>query len=106
MNRKAIAVIAASFVVGTMSTSAFAVSKQTAATAERDVKQLVRMMDKDMNGVVSRDEFMQFMGQTFDRLDVNKSGTLEPKELLPLTIRKGLLSDCEHLAFPQCSGGQ
>ena len=106
MNRKAIAVIAASLVVGAISTSAFAVSKRTAATADRDVKQLVRMMDKDMNGVVSKDEFMEFMGQTFDRLDINKSGTLEPRELLPLTVPGGLLSDCVHLAFPQCTGGQ
>jgi hypothetical protein len=106
MTGKAIAVIAASIVVGAISTSAFAVSKRTAATADRDVRQLVRMMDKDRNGVVSKDEFMQFMGQTFDRLDVNKSGTLEPRELQPLTMPKGLLGDCEHIAFPQCTGGQ
>ena len=105
MTGKAIAVITASIVVGTISTSALAVSKRTAATAERDVKQLVRMMDKDMNGVVSRDEFMAFMGRTFDRLDVNKSGTLEPSELRPLVTPGGLLGDCEHVAFPQCTGG-
>jgi len=84
MTRKAIAMIATSFIVGTISTSALAASKRTISAAERDVKQLVRMMDKDMNGVVSRSEFMDFMGQTFDRLDINKSGTLEPRELRPL----------------------
>lgn len=67
-----------------MSTSAFAVSKHTARTAAADVRQLVRMMDRDQNGVVSRDEFMQFMGETFDRLDINKSGQLESNELRPL----------------------
>jgi translation elongation factor P/translation initiation factor 5A len=40
----------------------------------------MRLMDKDMNRLVSKDEFMRFMDQTFDRLDVNKSGTLEPRE--------------------------
>ena len=91
--------ITASIVVGTIS--------PRGQQADRcDGRTLVRMMDKDMNGVVSRDEFMQFMGQTFDRLDVNKSGTLESKELLPLTVPGGLLSDCVHLAFPQCTGGQ
>jgi hypothetical protein len=39
------------------------------------------MMDKDQNRVVSKDEFMQFIGQTFDRLEVNRTGTLAPREL-------------------------
>jgi len=104
MTRKAIALIATSFVIGTISSQALAASKQTAATAEKDVRQLMRMMDKDMNGVVSKDEFMQFMGQTFDRLDVNKSGTLEPRELRQMTRPNWLLGDCVHSAFPQCGG--
>jgi Ca2+-binding EF-hand superfamily protein len=84
MTRNAIAMIATSLIVGTISTSALAVGKRTAATADREVRQLIRMMDKDMNGVVSKDEFIQFMSQEFDRLDVNKNGTLEPGELRPL----------------------
>jgi len=84
MTRKAIAIIATSVIAGTISTSAFAATKRTIAAADRDVRQLVRMMDKDMNGVVSKSEFMEAMGQAFDRLDVNKSGTLEPGELRPM----------------------
>jgi Ca2+-binding EF-hand superfamily protein len=38
-------------------------------------------MDKDKNGAVSKDEFMEYMSQTFDRLDVNKGGQLERSEL-------------------------
>jgi hypothetical protein len=38
-------------------------------------------MDKDMNGTVSKGEFLQFMGQMFDRFDVNRSNQLEPTEL-------------------------
>jgi Ca2+-binding EF-hand superfamily protein len=38
-------------------------------------------MDTDKNGTVSKDEFLQFISQTFDRLDVNKSGGLERNEL-------------------------
>jgi Ca2+-binding EF-hand superfamily protein len=63
----------------------FWVGRSTAAHAESDVRHLLRLMDEDKNGVASRDEFLEFMGQTFDRLDVNKSGTLETKELYPLT---------------------
>ena len=82
---KAIALIATTFVVGTISTAALAASKRNAATADRDVKKLMQLMDKDQNGVVSKDEFMQFMGQEFDRLDVNKSGVLEPAEVRYMT---------------------
>jgi Ca2+-binding EF-hand superfamily protein len=76
MTRKAIALIATSLVVGTISTTAFAASK-----ADREVRQLIRQMDKDRNGVVSKSEFMEFMSEEFDRADVNKNGTLEPREL-------------------------
>jgi Ca2+-binding EF-hand superfamily protein len=45
------------------------------------VRKLVRLLDTDKNGTVSKDEFLQFISQTFDRLDVNKSGGLERNEL-------------------------
>src|SRR5271156_4140809 len=66
---------------GEMTTSPFPLSRRTGAAAQSDVRQLTRMMDKDANGRVSKSEFMQYMSQTFDRLDVNKSGQLEPDEL-------------------------
>jgi hypothetical protein len=59
----------------------------------RDVRQLVPMMDKDQNGVVSKDEFMQFIGETFDRLDVNKTGTLAPRELQRTAIPRAAQPD-------------
>jgi Ca2+-binding EF-hand superfamily protein len=73
-------------VVGSMSTSAFAVSKHTARTASSgagtgQVRQLLRMMDADRNGTVSKSEFLQYMSQEFDRRDANKSGQLERSEL-------------------------
>jgi Ca2+-binding EF-hand superfamily protein len=42
-------------------------------------------MDKDKNGVVSRDEFFLFMRETFDRLDINRSGRLECNEVRQMT---------------------
>jgi Ca2+-binding EF-hand superfamily protein/mono/diheme cytochrome c family protein len=68
----------------------FTASKRTAATALSNVRKLLRLMDKDRNGSVSKDEFMQFMSQTFDRLDVNKSGELESKEALTTTFPFGV----------------
>jgi Ca2+-binding EF-hand superfamily protein len=86
MTRNLIALVGISLVVGSVSTDAVAQSRRTAAAATRDVQQLIRMMDADRNGVVSKEEFMNYMSQTFDRLDVNRSGTLEPNELRRMTI--------------------
>jgi Ca2+-binding EF-hand superfamily protein len=94
LNRKFITLVAISLAVGAVSSDALAqrVSKRTASAATRDVQQLMRMMDIDMNGTVSKDEVMNFMSQTFDRLDVNKSGTLEPNELRQTTLPNWLIN--------------
>lgn len=82
MPRKAIiALIGMSCVIGSAPTSAIASGKRTNAATNADVRRLVRMMDTDMNGTVSKDEFLQFMSQTFDRLDAHRSGQLEGNEL-------------------------
>jgi len=82
-----------SLVVATVSTAAFAVSKRTDAAAQSDVRKLLLLMDKDKNGSVSKDEFLQYLSQAFDRLDVNKSGELESNELsnakVPFSKRTG-----------------
>ena len=76
-------------VVGSMSTSAFAVSKHTARTASSTVGAgHVRMMDRDRNGKVSKSEFSQYMSQTFHRRDLNKNGQLERNELSPTLLRR------------------
>jgi Ca2+-binding EF-hand superfamily protein len=43
--------------------------------------ELLPLMDKDHSGKVSRQEFMSFMDQEFDRLDVNHNGSLDVQEL-------------------------
>jgi EF hand len=97
MYRSFVALVGMSLMIGSASTSAFAVSKRTAAAASADVRALVRMMDKDQNGVVSKQEFMDFMSQTFDALDINASGQLEPSEVRALTSSRWL--NCESLAM-------
>jgi len=76
--------------VGAALIPTFTASKRTGATTSSDVRKLLRLMDKDRNGSVSKDEFMQFMSQTFDRLDVNKSGELESKEASTTTFPFGV----------------
>ena len=96
MTRK-FALLGIALIVGSASTSAFAVSKRTAAAAASDVRALVRLMDRDQNGVVSGDEFLQYMGEVFDRLDVNANRQLEPEELRPLA--SGNWARCDTLAL-------
>jgi hypothetical protein len=57
------------------------------ALAEDDVKQLLLLMDTDKNGKVSKQEYMSFMSGEFDRLDKDKSGELDPKELAQSRLR-------------------
>jgi hypothetical protein len=83
-SRKLVALMGIAIATGSMSSSAFAVSKRTEAAAESDVRALMRMMDRDQNGAVSKDEFLQYMGQVYDHLDVNRSGQLEPGEVRSL----------------------
>lgn len=52
------------------------------------MKQLLGLMDTDRNGKVSRQEFMDFMAAEFDRLDTNKDGELDAKELRDRTAAR------------------
>ena len=51
------------------------------AMGEDDVKHLLLLMDADNKGMVSKQEFMKYMDAEFERLDKNKSGQLNVKEL-------------------------
>jgi Ca2+-binding EF-hand superfamily protein len=51
------------------------------AAGEREAKKLLLLMDTDKSGKVSKQEFMAFMEAEFERMDINKDGELEVKEL-------------------------
>jgi len=57
-----------------------------AQQGENATVQLLKLMDIDRNGKVSRAEFMNFMNAEFDRLDVNRDGELDVKELSQLRV--------------------
>jgi hypothetical protein len=59
----------------------------TLALGEDEVKQLLLLMDTDKNGKISKQEFMKFMEAEFDRLDKDKSGELDPRELTQSKLR-------------------
>jgi Ca2+-binding EF-hand superfamily protein len=51
------------------------------AAGEVEAKRLLLLMDRDQSGKVSRQEFMSFMEEEFQLLDVNKDGELDVQEL-------------------------
>jgi hypothetical protein len=61
--------------------------KDNVALGEADVKQLLLLMDADKNGKISRDEYMRFMEAEFQRLDKDKNGELDVKELTQSEFR-------------------
>ena len=95
--RQILMVLGMSLVAAGFSGEAFAASKRTDVTARANVRQLLQLMDRDKNGTVSRDEFLQYMGQTFDRLDVPANGQLEADDLSPLSSAN--FTECTALAF-------
>jgi len=52
-----------------------------------EIKQLLLLMDTDKNGKISKQEWMNFMSAEFDRLDKDKSGELDVKELAASRVR-------------------
>jgi hypothetical protein len=80
-------VIAVSVVTGTMLVNASAQKasvpkpQNKLAIGEEGIKQLLPLMDSDKNGLVSKQEFMKFMEAEFVRLDKEKKGELNVKEL-------------------------
>ena len=59
---------------------------QNLAAGEEQAKQLLLLMDKDQNGMVSKAEFMAFMDAEFDRLDKDHNGELNVQELTQVPI--------------------
>ena|SRR5882757_336092 len=63
------------------------------ALGENDVKQLLLLMHTDENGKISKQEFMKFMDAEFERLDRDKRGELDVKELKQSKLRVGRFTD-------------
>ena len=52
------------------------------ALGQDQVKRLLFIMGPDKNGKISKQEWMKFMEAEFDRLDKNKNGVLDLRDLV------------------------
>ncbi len=51
------------------------------AAGEREAKKMLLLKDTGQSGKISKQEFVSFMEAEFERLDTNKDGELDVKEL-------------------------
>jgi EF hand len=86
-NRQLGLVVAVLIVAAIGSQAALGVDPTKVESGLSQTKQLLKLMDADRSGKVSKQEFMHYMEAEFDRLDVNKDGELDVKELNGLRFR-------------------
>lgn len=60
---------------------------ESLAAADTEAKKMLLLMDRDKNGKVSKQEWMAFMEAEFDRLDKDKNGELDVRELTQSLLR-------------------
>jgi Ca2+-binding EF-hand superfamily protein len=65
------------------------IKEEKVAEGEAYAKQMLVLMDRDKSGKVSRQEYMDFMAAEFERLDKNKDGELDVKELTQVRLARG-----------------
>jgi Ca2+-binding EF-hand superfamily protein len=82
----AIAILGTSLVVQVGPAFAQALTKNTEYMVDASIRKLLRQMDKDKNGTVSKGEFLRHFSERFDRLDVNRDRRLNSDELRPMLI--------------------
>jgi Ca2+-binding EF-hand superfamily protein len=87
--RHAIATLAAFLAAQVGPAFAQPLNKNTEHMVDASIQKLLRQMDRDKNGTVSKDEFLRHFSERFDRLDVNRDRRLESEELLPMLIPNG-----------------
>lgn len=93
INRVTVLMVASALVAGGSMLGTAAAQKDSApkpqnklALGEDQVKQLLLLMDTDLHGKVSKQQYMKFMEAEFERLDKDKKGELDVKALTKPTL--------------------
>jgi EF hand domain-containing protein len=83
-----IALLSATALIGAAVAQKQAIPKKPTndSLAEENVKELLLLMDTNKDGKISKQEWMTFMEAQFDKLDKDKKGELDRKELLKSTV--------------------
>jgi hypothetical protein len=55
--------------------------QNTLVLGESEVKELLLLMEPDKNGKITKQAWMKFVGQEFDKLDKDNKGELDAQEL-------------------------
>ena len=76
--RYVIAIFATSVAVQVGPAFGQTLTKNTEYMVDASIRKLLRQMDRDKNGTVSKDEFLRHFSERFDRLDVNHDRRLCP----------------------------
>ena len=84
--RHSIAILTVSLAVQVGPAFARPFTKNTGDMVDASIRQLLRQMDRDKNGTVSKDEFLRYFSERFDRLDANGDRRLVSDELRPMLI--------------------
>ena len=84
--RYVIAIFATSVAVQVGPAFGQTLTKNTEYMVNASIRKLLRQMDRDKNGTVSKDEFLRHFSERFDRLDVNHDRRLVSDELRPMLI--------------------
>jgi len=85
--RSAVAAVAPAAIVAQDTNQKTSKKEKKIAAGEKEAKKLLLLMDKDQNGKVSKEEFMSFMEEEFERLDKDKNGELDVQELTQSRVR-------------------
>jgi len=85
LNRRSLATAALLFaVVAPVARAAVPTSSDEARSYDQLARmkpmEVMHMIDTDKKGYVTREEFMKFQEQFFDRMDQNHDGKVDPKE--------------------------
>jgi Ca2+-binding EF-hand superfamily protein len=80
-NQQRIAMLAAVLVAAGGLSACADTREQRLQMGELSAQRLLDLADVNKDGSVSKEEFLRFMGQEFDRLDANKDQRLTREEL-------------------------
>lgn len=85
------ALLVAGGTLGTASAQKASVPKpqNNLALVEEQVKQLILLMKTDGQGKISKQEYMKFMEAEFERLDKEKKGELDVKQVAHTNLTAG-----------------